>query len=275
MKTVYGWVRLLAHAQIVLFIEVNLYVSETITCTRAPACQFAFQVGYSFVGDKWSSGPVQLATSSLNPSWDQPRLIWHWLIGMWWGNRVSLSTQLSSEGMLLPPMLPCRGLSLHISWNDLSLPALDCSPWLSWIFSDDQFAPPHWILTTLLTEGATAISWVPLPFDMTSMPRWSFCRPFSSPAVRTVRAIQSGTTAVILSNYTCNGPCPPPYACRLQSRLRSSTIYPSFLFKIASRSYSYLPLDISCQVIHSRYIYSYCLSSCLFADPLRDPTDGT
>ena len=36
--------------------------------TWIPTCDFAFQLGHSFVGDKWSSGPVPQATSSLTPS---------------------------------------------------------------------------------------------------------------------------------------------------------------------------------------------------------------
>ena len=54
-------------------LAVSVYHSHPCTMSNklsiwTPACDFAFQLGHSFVGDKWSSGPVPLATSSLTPS---------------------------------------------------------------------------------------------------------------------------------------------------------------------------------------------------------------
>ena len=148
---------------------------------------------------------------------------------------------------------PCLAIHTFIKWShvssidavmqgaasayfvkDQSLPALDCSPWPSCISSDDQFAPPHWILMTLLTAGETSISWGPSPVDMTSMQRSTFHRLSSNQAIRTVsvsyytlcprldgpsdlvneRAIRFDTTAVALSHYICKGFCPPPCVCR-------------------------------------------------------------
>ena len=36
--------------------------------TWIPTCEFAFQLGHTSVGDKWLSGPLPPATSSLTPS---------------------------------------------------------------------------------------------------------------------------------------------------------------------------------------------------------------
>ena len=262
--------------------------------TWIPVCNFAFQLGHSFVGDKWLSGPVPPATFSITPSWDRPRMLCHCPIGMWWGISASLSTHLSSDRMFPLLMLSCRWLPLHISWNDRSLPAPDCSPWLSCISSGDQFSLLRWIPMTLLTDEGVLVSWGPSPVDKTSMQKSTFHKPSSNQAIRIVsvpcctlcprldgpfdhvneREIRSGITLVTLLNYTCKGPCPLPCVYRLRFRTCSGTTDLFSSCKIASKSYSCFPLNLLCQVPRSRPIFSDCSSFCFFDEPLGGPTTG-
>ena len=133
---------------------------------------------------------------------------------------------------------------------------------------------------TLLTAGGTSVSWIPSPVDTTSMQRSIFHKLFSNQAIRIVsgscctlcpgldgptdhvneKTIRSGTTVVTLLNYISKGFCPLPCAYRLRFRLRSSLTNLFSSDKIASRFYSYLPLDLLCQVLRSRSISSECSS---------------
>ena len=147
---------------------------------------------------------------------------------------------------------------------------------------------------TLLTAEGTLVSWDPSPVDTTSVQRSTFHTHSSNQAIRIVsvscftlcprldgpsdhvneRAIRSGITVAILLNYTCKGPCSLPCVYRLRFRFCSGTTDLFFSCKIASKSYSCLPLNLLCQVPRSQSIFSDCSSFYHFFEPLGDPTAG-
>ena len=147
---------------------------------------------------------------------------------------------------------------------------------------------------TLLTAEGILVAWGLSPVDTTSMQRSTFHKPSSNQATRIVsvscctlcprldgpsghvneRVIRSGITVVTLLKYTCKAPCLLPCVYRLRSLLCSGTIDFSSSCKIASKSFSCLPPNILCQVLHSRSISSDCSSFYHFVEPLGDPTAG-
>ena len=85
------------------------------------------------------------------------------------------------------------------------------------------------------------------------------------------RANRSGITAVTLLIHFCKGFCLFPCIYSLRFRLCSITAHLFSSDKIASRSYSCLPLDLLCRMLRSRSISLDCSS--FYHQPLRGPTD--